>query len=442
VRGLGADRRFLAVLIGLGVVAFGVRVGYAEAVYTTRQLGDDWWYHWMANAIAAGHGFNNPFVTLVNGHAVRTLMGSPIPTAYHPPLFPVVLAGASKVGLSTYGAHRVIGCALGGVTAVVVGLCGRRLGGRGLGIASAATAALFPPLVANDSHLLSESLYGALIACVILLALRLRAVPTVRAAAALGAAIGLAALTRSEAILLVIVLVPFVARTSWRLAATATAVTALLVVPWCIRNTDEFHRPVTIATGDGSVLAGANTHATYYGGLIGGWDVGGLNGPAPPEARINEAVGSDAGRQRALDYAGAHVGRLPVVFAARVLRTWNLYPFSPAAQVRENTFFAGGKQWAQWLSLVTSWFAFCFAIAGTVVLQRRGQPLSPLLAPVALVTIVSLLFNGDTRYRDAADISLVLLAPIGATSVCRAVARARARRVGTGVVGRLVRQVD
>ena len=83
-------RGFAAALGGIALLAFGVRLGYAESVYNARGLGDDWWYHWMADAIAAGRGFNNPLETLVNGHAVRGFAGAPIPTAYHPPLFPVV----------------------------------------------------------------------------------------------------------------------------------------------------------------------------------------------------------------------------------------------------------------------------------------------------------------------------------------------------------------
>jgi hypothetical protein len=162
---------------------------------------------------------------------------------------------------------------------------------------------------------------------------------------------------------------------------------------------------------------GANTHVTYYGGRLGGWDVNGLNGPAPAEARINEAVGSDAGRTHALEYAGDHLGRLPVVVAARVLRTWSLYPFSPARQVDENAFFAGSKRWPQWLSLFAAWLAFALAIVGGLVLRRRGRPLAPLVAPLVLVTVVSALFNGDPRYRDAADVSLVLLATVGAASL-------------------------
>jgi hypothetical protein len=151
--------------------------------------------------------------------------------------------------------------------------------------------------------------------------------------------------------------------------------------------------------------------------------VRGLAGPAPASARINEAIGSDAGRTHALDYAGSHLGRLPVVVAARVLRTWSLYPLAPAAQVREYAFYSGSTRWSQWLLLISSWLACVLAVVGVLALRRRGLPLAPLLAPVVLVTLVSALFNGDPRYRQAADISLVLLGTAGAFAVW-----ARARR--------------
>jgi hypothetical protein len=295
-------------------------------------------------------------------------------------------------------------------------------------MAAALLAAVYPPLVADDSVLLSESLYCLMIALVILAALRLLEAPTGRRAALLGGAIGLAALTRSEAVLLLVLLVPLVVRRQARLALAAAGVAAVMVVPWCVRNTAEFGRFVTVATGDGSVLAGANTPATYHGALLGAWDPNGLKVPVAGLARTNEAVASERLRRRALTYAGDHAGRLPAVLAARVLRTWSLYPQPPAEQVRYDAFLAGRERWAEWLSLIGSWLASALAIVGAVALRRRGAPLAPLLAPVVLVTLVSLLFNGDPRYRAGAEPSLVLLATAGAAW---ALGRLRSGRAGS-----------
>jgi hypothetical protein len=53
------------------------------------------------------------------------------------------------------------------------------------------------------------------------------------------------------------------------------------------------------------------------------------------------------------------------------------------------------------------------AIVGAVWLRRHREPLWPLLVPVLLVTVISVLGHGDPRYRHAADVSLVILAGVG-----------------------------
>ena len=100
-------------------------------------------------------------------------------------------------------AHRALGIPIGAVTIVLVGLLGRRAGGDRVGLIAAAICAAYPLMVATDGALMSETLYGALIAGTLLAAWRLLDRPAVPIALATGALIGLAALTRSEALLLV-----------------------------------------------------------------------------------------------------------------------------------------------------------------------------------------------------------------------------------------------
>lgn len=338
-----------------------------------------------------------------------------MPTAYHPPLFPALLAIPSKLGLSSYGEHRAVGCAMGAATVGVVGLAGRRIAGDRLGLAAAALAAVYLPLIANESVLMSESLYGLTIAATILAAVWLREAPSPRRAAVLGAAIGLAALTRAEALALVVLLVPFALRRApgvrLKIAGAAVLATAVVVAPWCIRNTLEFDRPVGVSTGDGGVLAGANNRAAYHGAQAGAWNLGGLALPRTARAdRFDDAALSARLRRKGLDYAGDHAGRLVPVVALRVLRTWTVWPLDPSEKVTYNAFVSGRDRTAEWATLVMGWLVMALAIAGAVALRRRGVALAPLVAPLALVTLVSALFFGDVRFREAADVSLVLLA--------------------------------
>jgi hypothetical protein len=65
------------------------------------------------------------------------------------------------------------------------------------------------------------------------------------------------------------------------------------------------------------------------------------------------------------------------------------------------------------------------ALAGAIALGRRGVRMAPLLAPLALVTVVSVLFYGDPRFRAAAEVSLVVLAAAGLRALAGTLARGR-----------------
>ena len=55
------------------------------------------------------------------------------------------------------------------------------------------------------------------------------------------------------------------------------------------------------------------------------------------------------------------------------------------------------------------------ALAGAVGMRRRRLALWPLVVPIAMVTLVSVLTHGDPRYRHAGDVALVVLAGAGAS---------------------------
>jgi len=150
--------------------------------------GDGREFHLLANVLADTGRYLQPFQYVY--------LGRSIPTTEKPPLYPTVLALPSWLGLDSYAAHRVVSCLLGASAIVLIGLLGRRVGGTRIGLVAAAIAAVYPALWMLDSSLRSESLYLPLIALVLLLTYARRFVW-------LGVALGLAALTRSEALLLV-----------------------------------------------------------------------------------------------------------------------------------------------------------------------------------------------------------------------------------------------
>ena len=201
----------------VGLLAAALRVAFALLdAEAPGIIGDADWYHAMANLLAGGHGYDTPFAIV--GSGFERTAGAAAPTAFHPPLFPALLALPSLVGLDSYTAHELTACLMGAGTAVVVALVGRELAGPRVGLIAGLVAAVSPTLIGTDSVLMSESLYGLLIATVLLVAVVAVREPTRVNLAALGLMIGLSALTRGEGIFLLLVLAVPVAIT-----ASATA---------------------------------------------------------------------------------------------------------------------------------------------------------------------------------------------------------------------------
>jgi MYXO-CTERM domain-containing protein len=417
-RRLGSFGWKLAAITAAGLV---VRLLYALVVMRdVAASGDGLQFHLLGQVLERSHEYIQPFPFLRHG--------SSIPTAEKPPLYPAYLALSTLLGASSYAAHRAASCLLGAATVAVVGLLGRRVDGERTGLVAAAIAAVYPMLVMLDGSGRSESLYVLLVALSLLAAYRLADRPGWPSALLLGALIGLAALTRSEAIFLLPLLVlPAAWRaapaTGRRLALVALACLGLVVVtgPYELRNLNTFHRTVLLSTNEGGLLAGANCDAGYYGVSIGSWPC--YTG-IPATHKRDESDISWRLRRRALDYAGDHAGRVPAVMAVRVLRTWELWDVRDQALVEER--ISERNLHAQQAGVVALWVLALLAVAGAVALRRRREPLLLLMAPIVMVTVVSALTWGTSRFRAAADVPVVVLAAVGVSWLAAARAARRA----------------
>jgi hypothetical protein len=292
-----------------------------------------------------------------------------------------------------------------------------------VGLIAAALAALYPLLVALDGAVRSESLYAPLIAFALFAAYRLVDRPTLGRAAVLGALLGAAALTRSEAVLLAVLVVAVAARhlprgARLRPLVVAALTSALVLAPWVIRNWAELGQPL-LSTNSGSLAYGANCHTAYYSRLIGTW-------PCYPRLTVapgtTEADVSSRLREKGVEYATDHAGRLPAVAAVRLLRSLDLW--SPAGATRLEAGIGDRDLATYRVGVVVYYLLLPLAVAGAVILRRRREPLGFLLAPVALVVVVSVLGYGSPRFRVPAEIPLVVLA----AAACAAGADRLARR--------------
>jgi hypothetical protein len=416
-RGFGAR---LALIAG---AALALRLLQAILVAPdTQPLTDGDYFRQVGRFLSEGRGFIHPG---------ELLFGREEPTAEHPPLWPLLLAGLNELGITSDEAQRCLNCFIGTGTVVLLGLLGRRVARGGVrplesgmlmgsdpsgertGLLAAGIGALYPTLVAADGTALSETLFGLLTAAAMLSGYALLVRPTVRAALVLGAAVGLATLTRAEGLLLL----PFLALpVAWRAAPSGRASRSLLaaaaflvvLVPWTVRNWIVFDQPVPVSNNNATVIAGANCDRTYNRGDIGAFIFTCIDTPR----RGNEAEHAARLRDEGLDYAREHSGRVPVVVAVRVLRMWGLYQPRRIASDGE-----GRLRRVQLAGVAVYYPLLGLAVYAVALLRRRRDDLIVLLAPVAMATITGALAYGGLRLRHAAEVPLVVLAGVGLSAL-------------------------
>ena len=398
-----------------------VRAAYVLVIMPRVELGPDAiWYALQADIIADGKGYLDPARYFGSGVGVAT--------ASFPPLWPSVLAVVNKIGADSERAYELTGAAVGTGTVVLTGLLGRRVLSPKGGLVAAALVAASPFLIAADGSLMSDSLFVMLITAAVLLAYAASGNPTPTRWLALGTVMGIAALARSDALVLGPLLIGAVAwrvrAASWarRIAFGLLAIAAMVVVlvPWTVRNFNAFDDTVVVSNNSGSLLEGANCSATYAGKELGRWDLDCLRFVGQPG--LSEAESARKARDHGIRYARDHLGRLPLVASVRALRVWGLY--DPIRQSRADAVESRHEGW-QVLGWAYSVALLPFAVAGGLLLRRRGQDLAPMLAVIFGVTLLAVLSWGNQRFGLPAEPVVLVLAVAGLQAAAAALARRR-----------------
>jgi 4-amino-4-deoxy-L-arabinose transferase-like glycosyltransferase len=418
-------RRRPRAVVGVAATALLVRLAYVFGTSPRRLPFDDsLFYQVQSYLVAHGRGFVDPFMLVFQGRVV--------PTAGHPPLYPLFLAAGSVVGAKSILAHQIMGCVIGVGTVVGIGLIAAHIVSERAGLLAMAMAAIYPGLWVTDGGIMAEGLFAVITAAIILASYRLVERRSVLDAGLLGIAVGLAMLTRVEAALLLVVLVIPLVLTNRKIGAgrglaligVTILVSSVVVSPWVIRNLVTFQKPVLLSDGDGLVLLGANCPPTYYGPGIGGWGlsctgrIAGVTG--------DESVKDAAARQAGLKYMEQHASRVPLVVAARVARVWEVYqPVEDATANGDD----GRPHWSNIVDLSAYAFLAPLAVAGIVVLVRRGQRIFPLTALLVAVTLTAVIGWGSVRFRAPAEVVMVVLGGVAIDAVWRFTASRRISRL-------------
>jgi peptidoglycan/LPS O-acetylase OafA/YrhL len=425
----GRPRRFWWWLVAITGAALAVRLTYLVGWRTPwTVIGDPYYYHHGANLLADGEGYVHPYQFL--------LFGVRMPGADHPPGFMTVLAGFSWLGLRTYVQHQVISCLLGAAGVVAMGLAGRRIAGERVGLIVAVMAALSPNLFYFDALVVSETMVVSTTAVILVAAYRWWDRPSTASALTFGAVIGVAALVRSEAILLgPLIAVPLVwargraggapdgpARPWLRQLAAAGATAAVVIAPWVGYNLARFEEPITLSAQFDQTLGTANCDEVYHDDRVGYWSLACIQAT---EHLVPEGDASAQGkgfRRIAIDYARAHADRVPYVVAARIGRAFGLY--QPQEQIFLDTSVETKEPVLGQIGLAAWYGIALLGGLGLVGLRRAGRPIFPLVAVVASVVVTVAVIYGTTRFRLPAELALMFPA---AVSIDAGLAGARRR---------------
>jgi len=402
--GAQSFRTRIALIASLGLLW---RLYYVTLEQPYRILTDEAWYVTQAHRLFSPYPFTS-------------LFDYSVPTAQHGPMLSLLVAPVAWLFPgATSGLRFLIPC-FGVMTIVGFAVLGKQLISERCGVVAASLAAVFPDFWIRDGLVVSESLSVALLVWLLVLLVSFLRGPRLRTAVLLGVVMGVLVLTRAECAglcVLILGLVVWKLRGEFwgvvRLCAITLVVSAVVVSPWVAFNASRFQSNVLLTNNLGITLAGANCHATFYDGRYIGYDTPRCWNEAQDKARAlssDEAVQSSIMKSMGLDYAKAHVTRIPLVMAMR--EAWLTGLYRPSYVVYMSS-LGGQPRWATWAQLVGFWILGAVAL-GLCLLRRQGQRrlLDPLRGPIVLYVVFTLalaaIFVGHWRYRSTLDIAAIL----------------------------------
>ncbi|MGI8411066.1 MAG: ArnT family glycosyltransferase [Solirubrobacteraceae bacterium] len=364
-----------------------------------------------AESIAQGHGY--PASNRAPGGGA---------SAFRPPGYPVLLAAVYAIaGHAASSLGRVAGAFLGTLSVALIGLIALRLWGKRVGLLALGIAAIAPPLVIFSTALVSEALFVPLVLAAVLTALEARSGKRrYRWATATGILVGIASLTRTNGLLL---LLPFALAfapapprrrlTAWTPGAVVILVTCLTIAPWTVRNWTVFHAFIPISDESGYTLAGTYNQASRAQRQVPAVWIEAEHGASPEYARILSKGRIE--RWNELTY-GDHLQA--AAFAdiksdpAYVLKVgfWNTLRMFNLAELRyavNNLADTGVPLAPAVIEMVSSPLLLVLALGGVFSRRRRQAPKWLWLIPVCLLTTVFV--TPFLRFRSPIDPFLVML---------------------------------
>ena len=392
-------RRVLGLILA---VALAARVAVVLLSPDYRPLFDAADYVRHAVSIGSGHGFPDSVLTSAQS-----------PSAFRPPSYPYLLGGIYAVFGEVDTAGRLAGALLGVLAVWLVYLIARHVWQDRTALVAAAVAAVFPGLVLLNQALISEPLFVVAELAAVLFALRARAAGgDLRWAALAGLSCGLAALTRSNGIFLVIpiafgvwALRPRFSRRALAAPAVAVAAGLLAVAPWAMRNTLVFDRLTGFNLQSGFALAGIYNEDSYEeGGYRAVWLPPRYTeryAPLFDRADFDEAELDSELRGEAVDYSLDNPRYTVEATVLNALRMFEIVDDYPVGEAANRAQLAQSKAEAR-VDQIALYVLIALAIGGFALTARlppeRRLPLFVWMVPIISIAVVFPVI-GSTRYR-------------------------------------------
>ena len=259
-------------LIGIVAVALALRLGIVVLRSPDLHTDPDA-YVALATTMVETRGLNSP--------------GTTVPTAFRPPLYPVVLASLMILGLTPAAAVCVTALFSGAVVTIAVWWCARVLGMRSASCVTAAALVAFDPLLLRYSPVpMTETLTAALLMVALLQMHKLiaasaddnRAAAAGRLKSAMMAGVAFAAAGYCRPVCFLtcgIVTAGLVIQSFFssrdtgrrisriRVAALPAVVAAVLLIPWIVRNAVQLNAFIPLTSHGGYTLLLGNNDVFY-----------------------------------------------------------------------------------------------------------------------------------------------------------------------------------
>ncbi len=374
------------IIILILIVALGLRLLYINSVLDNIPVSDEKDYNELALSLSSGKGYVYPD----RGPTSRT---APLTAAFFALVY--MIFGYNII------IARIAQALVGTLTCFIMYVLGKQIFNEKVGLASAATAAIYPSFITFSGSLFSETLLIFLLVMSTYLLLKKDGILSMNSFLS-GLCFGLATLSRPSVILLPLFIFFMVAffkkgasRETSKKILIVTVTMFIVIMPWTIRNYRVHKKFVLVNTQLGYAILASYLYPDRGFGFQ----------DAELQDRLTKGIDSEVERSRVLTrYTIDNIMKNPYKFI-RLIPLKFLWFWEPF----------GGKDYGLGFSYdIIYGGVMLFFLFGLVGSRAIWKDLLPIYALIGYFILVSLVFYASRRFRMQVEPFIIILASYGA----------------------------